>query len=106
MKNQYMVTCNRVYKVNDLKNNSGALQFLGCLSHRERKLITLTWWSYEGRGLAFVESSSFKHFQTMRQFSFDFLVIDFLMLFSVVYVVFYVKKCYIPYVHNMFTTFS
>ena len=28
------------------------------------------------------------------------------MLFSVVYVVFYVKKCYMLYVHNIVTTFS
>ena len=72
MKNHYMVTCKSVCKINYLKNISGALQFLGCLSHRERKLITLRWRSYKGRRLAFVDSSSFKHFQTMRQFSFDF----------------------------------
>ena len=72
MKNHYMVTCKTVCKINDLKNNSGALHFLGCLSNRERKLITLRWRSYKGRRLAFVDSSSFKHFQTIRQFSFDF----------------------------------
>ena len=33
-------------------------------------------------------------------------VIDFLRLFSVVYVVFYVEKCYMLYVHNIFPTFS
>ena len=71
MKNHYMVTCKRVCKINDFKNNSGALNFLGCLSHRERKLITLRW-SYKGRSLAFVDSSSFQHFQTIRLFSFDF----------------------------------
>ena len=52
-----MVTCKAVCKSNDLENNSGALHFLGCLSHRERKLITLRWWSYKGRRLAFVDSS-------------------------------------------------
>ena len=41
MKNHYMVTYKMVCKINDLKNNSGALHFLGCLSHRERKQITL-----------------------------------------------------------------
>ena len=41
MKNHYMVTCKTVSKINDLQNNSGALHFLGCPSHRERKLITL-----------------------------------------------------------------
>ena len=72
MKNHYMVTCKTVCKIIDRKNNSGALHFLGCLPHRERKLITLRWRSYKGRRLAFVASSSFQHFQTMRQFSFDF----------------------------------
>ena len=66
MKNHYMVTCKAVCKSNDLENNSGALHFLGCLSHRERKLITLRWWSYKGRRLAFVDSSSFQHLQTIR----------------------------------------
>ena len=41
MKNHYMVTYKMVCKINDLKNNSGALHFLGCLSHRERKQIRL-----------------------------------------------------------------
>ena len=72
MKNHYMVKCKRVCKINDLKNNLGVLDFLGCLSCRGRKLITLRWRSYKGRRLAFVDSSSFKHLQTMRQFSFDF----------------------------------
>ena len=66
MKNHYMVTCKRVCKINDLKNNSGALHFFGCLSHRERKLITLRWRSYKGRRLAFVDSSSFQHLQIIR----------------------------------------
>ena len=43
MKNHYMFMCKRVCKINDLKNNSGALHFLGCLSHRERKQIILRW---------------------------------------------------------------
>ena len=60
MKNNYRVTCKRVCKINYLKNNSGALHFLGCLSHRERKQITLRWRSYRGRRLAFVGSSSFQ----------------------------------------------
>ena len=72
MKNHYMVMCKRVCKINNLKNNSGALRFLGCLSRHERKLLTLRWRSQKGRRLAFVESSSFQHFQTIRQFSFDF----------------------------------
>ena len=72
MKNHYTVTCKTVWKISDLKNNSGALHFLGCLSHRERKLITLRWWSYKGRRLAFVDSSSFKYLQTKRWLSFTF----------------------------------
>ena len=36
-----MVTCKTVCKINDFKKNSGALPFLGCLSDRERKQITL-----------------------------------------------------------------
>ena len=71
MKNHYMVPCKTLCKINDLKKNSGALHFLGCVSCRERKLITLRW-SYKGRSLAFVDSSSFQHFQTIRLFSFDF----------------------------------
>ena len=59
MKNHYMVMCKIVCKINDLKNNSGALHFLGCLSHPERKEITLRLTSYKGRRLAFVDSSSF-----------------------------------------------
>ena len=66
MKNNYMVTCKRVCKINDLKNNSSALHFLGYRSHRERKLITLRWRSYKGRRLAFVDSSSYQHLQTIR----------------------------------------
>ena len=72
MKNHYTVTCKKVGKINDLKKYSGVLHLVGCLSHRERKLITLRWRSYKGRRRACVDSSSFKHFQTMRQFSFDF----------------------------------
>ena len=41
MKNHYMVTCKTVRKINYLKNNSGALHFLGFLSHHERKQIRL-----------------------------------------------------------------
>ena len=66
MKNHYMVTCKTECKINDLKNNSCALHFLGCLSHRERKQITLRWRSYKGRRLAFVDSTSFQHLQTIR----------------------------------------
>ena len=101
-----MVTCKTVCKINDLKKNSGALHLLGCLSHCERKLITWRWRSSKGRRLAFVDSSSFQHFQTIRQLSFAFSIIVFLMLFSVVFVVFYVEKCYMLYGHNIFTTFS
>ena len=72
MKNHYMVTCKTVGKINDLKNNSGALLFLGYLSDRERKLITLRCRSYKGRRLAFVDSSSFQHLQTIRELSFAF----------------------------------
>ena len=71
MKNHYMLTCKTLCKINDLKKYSGVLHLVGCLSHRERKLITLRW-SYKGRRLAFINSSSFQHFQTIRQFSFDF----------------------------------
>ena len=66
MKNHYMVTCKTVCTINDLKNNSGALHFLGFLSHRERKQITLRWRSYKGRRLDFVDSSSFQHLQSIR----------------------------------------
>ena len=65
MKNHYMVTYKMVCKINDLKNNLGDLHFLGCLSHRERKLIALRWRSYKGRRLAFVDSSSFQHLKTI-----------------------------------------
>ena len=65
MKNRYMVTCKIVCKINDLKNNLGALHFLSCLSHRERKLITLRRRSYKRRRLAFVDYSSFQHLQTI-----------------------------------------
>ena len=40
MKNHYMATCKRVCKINDLKNNFGALNLLGCLSRCVRNLIT------------------------------------------------------------------
>ena len=72
MKNQYTVMCKTVCKINDLKNNSGALQLVGCLSQCERKLITWRWRSSKGRRLAFVESSSFQRFQTIRKLSFAF----------------------------------
>ena len=72
MKNHYLVTCKSVCKINDLKNNSGALHFLAYLSHRERKLITLRWRSYKGRIHAFVDSFSFQHLQIIRQLSFAF----------------------------------
>ena len=72
MKNHYRVTCKTTGKINDLKNNSGALHLVGCLSHCARKLITWRWRSSKGRKLAFVDSSSFQHFQTIRQFSLDF----------------------------------
>ena len=65
MKNHYMVTCKTVCTIKRLKNNSGALHFLGCLSHRERKQITLRWRSKKGRRLAFVDFSSFQHLQTI-----------------------------------------
>ena len=41
MKNHYMVTCKTLCKINDLKKYSGVLNLVGCLSNRERKLITL-----------------------------------------------------------------
>ena len=66
MKNHYMVTCKRVCKINYLKNNSGAFYFLGCLSHRERKQITLRLRSYKGRRLAFFDSTSFQRLQTIQ----------------------------------------
>ena len=66
MKINYMVTCKTVGKINDLKKNSGALHLLGCLSHRERKEITMRWRSYKGKRLAFVGSSSFQNLQTIR----------------------------------------
>ena len=66
MKNHYTVMCKTVCKINDLKNDLGALHFLVCLSHRERKLKTLGWRSYKGRRLAFVDYSSFQHLQTIR----------------------------------------
>ena len=72
MKNHYTVTCKTVCKINDLKNNLGDLHFLGCLSHRERKLITLRWRSYKGRRLAFVHYSSSQHLQTIQYLSFAF----------------------------------
>ena len=72
MKNYYMVMCMTLCKINDLKKYSGVLHSVGCLSHRERKLITLRWRSYKGRILAFVDSSSFQHFPIIRQISFTF----------------------------------
>ena len=66
MKNHYLVTCKTLCKINDLKKYLGVLHLVGCLSHRERKLITLRWRSYKGRGLAFIDSSSFQHLQTIR----------------------------------------
>ena len=71
MKNHYMVTCKTLCTINDLKNYSGVLHLVGCLSHRERKLITLRW-SYKGRIHAFVDSSSFQHLQIIRHLSFAF----------------------------------
>ena len=56
MKNRYMFIWKTLCKINDLKNNSGALHFLGCLSHPERKEITLRLTSYKERRLAFVEN--------------------------------------------------
>ena len=70
MKNHYMLTCKTLCKINDLKKYSGVLHLVGCLSHRERKLITLSW-SYNGRIHAFVDSS-FQHLQIIRQLSFAF----------------------------------
>ena len=72
MKNRYMVTCKTLCKINDVKKYSGVLHLVVCLSHRERKLITLRWRSYIGRIHAFVDSSSFQHFQIIRQLSFAF----------------------------------
>ena len=66
MKNHYMATCETLCKINELKKYSGVLHLVGCLSHRERKLITLRWRSYKGRRLAFVDSSSFQHLQIIR----------------------------------------
>ena len=72
MKTQYTVMCKTVCKINDLKNNSGALHLVGCLSQCERKLIQWRWRSSKRRRLAFVDSSSFQHFQTIRKLSFAF----------------------------------
>ena len=72
MKNHYRVTCKTTGKINDLKNNSGALHLVGCLSQCERKLKTRRWRSSKGRRLAFVDSSSFQRFQTIRKLSFAF----------------------------------
>ena len=72
MKNHYVVMCKTLCKINDLKKYSGVLHLDGCLSHHERKLKTLRWRSYKGRIHAFVDSSSFQHLQTIRQFSFDY----------------------------------
>ena len=71
MKNHYMLTCKTLCKINDLKKYSGVLHLVGCLSHCERKLITLRW-SYNGRIHAFVDSSSFQHLQIIRRLSFAF----------------------------------
>ena len=72
MKNHYMVTCKTLCKIIELKKYSGVLHLVGCLSHRERKLITLRWRSYKGRIHAFVDSSSFQHLQIIRGLSFAF----------------------------------
>ena len=72
MKNQYTITCKTVCKSNELKNNSGASHLVGCHSQCERKLITWRWRSSKGRRLAFVDSSSFQHFQTIRKLSIAF----------------------------------
>ena len=96
-----------LFQVIDFLMISCALHLVGGLSHCERKLITWRWGS-KGRRLAFVDSSSFQHLQTIGQLSFAFQVIDFLMFFSVVYVVFYVEKCYTLFIiflqhfHNKF----
>ena len=66
MKNHYTVMCKTVCKINDLKKNLSTLYLVGYLSHCERKLITWRWKSYKGRRLAFVDSSSFQHLQTIR----------------------------------------
>ena len=71
MKNHYMLTCKTLCRINDLKKYSGVLHLVGCLSHPERKLITLRW-SYNGRIHAFVDSSSFQHLQIIRRLSFAF----------------------------------
>ena len=68
MKNNYTVTCKTEGKINDLKNNSGALDLVGYLLYCARKLIKWRWRSSKGRNLAFADSSSFQHFQTIRQF--------------------------------------
>ena len=73
MKNHYMVPCKTLCKINELKKYSGVLHLVGCLSHRERKLITLRW-SYNGRIHAFVDSSSFQHLQIIRGLSFAFML--------------------------------
>ena len=72
MKNHYLVTCKTLCKINDLKKYLGVLHLVGCLSHRERKLITLRWRSYKGRIYAFVYSSSFQQLQITRRLSFAF----------------------------------
>ena len=72
MKNHYVVTCKTLCKINDLKKYLGVLHLVGCLSHHERKLITLRWRSYNGRIHAFVVSSSFQHLQIIRRLSFAF----------------------------------
>ena len=67
MKNHYMLTCKTLCKINDLKKYSGVLHLVGCLSNRERKLITLRWRSYKGRIHAFVDSlflSTFANYKT------------------------------------------
>ena len=66
MKNHYTVTCKTVCKINYLKKISCALHLVGSLSHCERKLIMWRWKSSKGRRLAFVDSSSFQHLQTIR----------------------------------------
>ena len=66
MKNHYTVTCKTACKIKYLKKISCALHLIGSLSHCERKLIMWRWKSSKGRRLAFVDSTSFQHLQTIR----------------------------------------
>ena len=72
MKNRYMFIWKTLCKINDLKKYSGVLHLVGCLSHREGKLITFRWKSYKGRIHAFVDSSAFQQLKIIRQLSFVF----------------------------------